>query len=299
MQMTTKLPLRDLAAIVVCTFAWGTTWYAITWQLGHVDPIVSVTYRFALASMVLFVWCGVRGEAMRLSPSQHLAALGVGFFTFAIDYAFVYWAEERVTSAVVAVMFATLSFINLIVFRFAFKQRAPRTAWIAAGLGTLGVVLLSWSELLHANMDRRAITGLAMALTAVVGAAFGNVFARRGEEAGAPLAASTAWSMAYGSLLLAAYALVTDRAWAFDARWPYMISLLYLALMGSVVAFLLYYGLARRRGYSTASYISALTPLLAMTVSSIFEGKHWGRAAIGGVALVIVGQWLLLRTRKT
>jgi drug/metabolite transporter (DMT)-like permease len=80
--------------------------------------------------------------------------------------------------------------------------------------------------------------------------------------------------------------------------WPYVLSLLHLAINGSVVAFLLYFGLARRRGYVTASYISALTPPVAMTVSSFFEARHWGPAALLGVAFVLSGQLLLLRTRK-
>src|SRR5688572_2061758 len=127
--------MLDLTSIAICTLAWGTTWYVITWQLGTVDPIVSLVYRFALAAFLLFIWCAIRREPLRLSASQHRAAFGVGLFTFAIDYAFVYWAEERVVSAAVAVMFAAMSFMNLLMFRWAFKQRAPRTAWIASGLG--------------------------------------------------------------------------------------------------------------------------------------------------------------------
>lgn len=138
---------QDFIAIVVCTFAWGTTWYAITHQLGVVDAVVSVTYRFALAAALLFAWCALRGETLKLTRAQHLAAFGVGLFTFAIDYAFVYWAEERVTSAVVAVVFAALAFVNLVVFRIAFGQRASALAWVAASLGVAGVGLLSWEVL--------------------------------------------------------------------------------------------------------------------------------------------------------
>src|SRR6185295_9205210 len=98
----------DITAIVVCTLCWGTTWFAITLQLGVVDPVVSVVYRFAFAAALLFAWCALRGEKIGLTRAQHLAAFGVGFSTFTINYTLVYWAEERVTSAVVAVVFATM-----------------------------------------------------------------------------------------------------------------------------------------------------------------------------------------------
>lgn len=288
----------DIAAIVVCTLAWGTTWFAITLQLGVVDPVVSITYRFGLAAALLFAWCVLRRETLKLTRAQHLAAFGIGLFTFAIDYAFVYWAEERVTSAVVAVVFAALAFINLIVFRIAFAQRAAPLAWFAAGLGVIGVALLSWEEIVSSNMSARAWTGIGLTLAGVLAAAVGNVYARRAELAGAGVAASTGWAMAYGTVLLALFALFTGKAWTFEFAWPYVLSLLHLAIVGSVIAFLLYYGLARRRGYALASYISALTPPVAMTVSALFEDKSWGLLALGGVALVLLGQVLLMRSRR-
>jgi len=288
----------DLTAIGVCTLAWGTTWYAITHQLGVVDPVISVTYRFALAAALLFAWCAVRREQIALTRVQHAAAFGMGFFTFAIDYTFVYWAEERVTSAVVAVVFAAMAFVNLVIFRVAFAQRAPMLAWGAAGLGVIGVFLLSWEEINSAAFGARAFAGVALTFAGVFAAAIGNVYARRGELAGAPVAALTGWSMGYGAVILAFVSIVTGKAWTFELSGPYVISLAHLAIVGSVIAFLLYYGLARRRGYATASYISALTPPVAMTVSALFEGKSWGVLALAGVALVLAGQVLLLRSKQ-
>lgn len=288
----------DIVAIVVCTLAWGTTWYAITLQLGVVDPIVSVVYRFALASVLLCAWCMLRGESLALTREQHLAAFGVGAFTFAVNYAFVYWAEERVSSAVVAVLFASLAFGNLIGFRIAFKQRPSVLAWLAASLGIAGVALLSWEELASARFGGVAFTGIAFTMIGVLGSVIGNIYARQGELAGARVAPMTGWAMVYGTLLLALYALVTGKAWNVELSWSYALSLLHLAVNGSVVAFLLYYGLARRRGYATASYISALAPPVAMVVSTLFEGKTWGLLALGGVALTLAGQVLLLRARR-
>jgi drug/metabolite transporter (DMT)-like permease len=259
--------ILDLAAVAVCTLVWGTTWFAITFQLGRVDPVVSLVYRFALAAVLLILWCRVRSLPLRLTRVQHLAACGVGFFTFTIDYLFIYLAEARVASAVVAVMFSTLALVNLAAFRIAFGQRAPLRAWTAAALGTAG-------------------------------AAVGNVFARRGETAGASVAGITTWSIAYGAVMLSLFALLSGRQWEFESTLAYVASLIYLAIFGSVIAFLFYYGLARRRGYATAAYITALTPPVAMLMSTLFEGKTWTATAISGLVLVVLGQWLLLRTRR-
>jgi len=291
-------PFADLIAIVVCTLAWGTTWYAITLQFGVVDPVVSVVYRFALAALLIFAWCKLRGETTSLSRAQHIAAFGVGFSTFTINYTLVYWAEERVTSAVVAVLFAAMAFANLIGFRIAFGQRSSMLAWIAAALGIAGVALMSWQEIAAANFSAEAMTGIGMTLAGVAAAVVGNVYARRGELAGAGVAASTGWAMAYGAAALAVFTLITGKAWTFEPTWTYVLSLAHLAVNGSVLAFLLYYGLARRRGYAAASYISALTPPVAMLVSAMFEGKSWGLLALGGVVLVLFGQFLLLRARR-
>ena len=157
---------------------------------------------------------------------------------------------------------------------------------------------MSWEEIARADMNTRALAGVGLTFGAVFAASAANVFARRGELAGSKVAPITAWAMVYGTIVLVAYALATGKTWAFEPTWTYAVSLLHLSLIGSVVAFLLYYGLARRRGYATASYISALTPPVAMLVSSALEGKTWGALAFFGVALVLAGQALLLRVKR-
>jgi drug/metabolite transporter (DMT)-like permease len=286
----------DLAAIAVCTVAWGTTWYVVTLQLGVVDAMVSLVYRFGIASALLLLWCVARREALAMSRRQHAMAAGLGLFGFTLSYAFTYEAEARVVSAVVAVLFAALAFVNLVAFRLAFGQTARPSSWAAAALGAAGVGLLSWGEVAQARHAARPIAGLALSILGVLGTAVGNVFARRGEKAGAPLAASTAWATVYGTLFLALYVLATRRIWSFDPSRRYVLSLIYLAAIGSVVAFLLFFRVARSRGYTVASYIFALTPILAMTMSTLFEGKSWNAMGLGGVGLVLLGQWMLLRT---
>jgi len=136
--MSPRHQLLDYTAIAICTLAWGTTWFAITLQFGVVDPVVSIVYRFALASALLFFWGALRTEPIKLSRAQHAGALGVGVFGIAMDHSLTYWGEECVASGVVAVIFAALAIVNLITFRIAFRQGAPRSAWMAARVFRIG-----------------------------------------------------------------------------------------------------------------------------------------------------------------
>ena len=285
----------DLVAIGICTLAWGTTWYAVTLQFGTVHAMVSLVYRFALASLLLVLWCAVKRETLAMTRRQHLMMAGLGFFGFTLSYAFTYEAEERVVSAVVAVLFAALAFLNIALFRLVLGHRARPVAWAAAALGTFGVGLLSWGEIAHSQRSEGAIVGIGLSLAGVVATATGNVFARKGEEAGTSLAASTTWATLYGLIFLVVYVLASRTPWGFEPTLRYVLSLLYLGSFGSVVAFLLFFRVARSRGYTTASYILALCPILAMVMSTLFEAKRWSAIELAGVALVLAGQWMLLR----
>jgi drug/metabolite transporter (DMT)-like permease len=293
-----KADAVDLSSVAVCSIVWGTTWFAITLQLGVVPPVVSVVYRFTLAAALLFAWLLLTRQPVRLTRPQHLAAMGQGVFTFALDYSLVYMAEERIPSAVVAVMFAGMAYINLVVFRVLHGQRAAKGAWIGAALGVLGVGVMSAAELVRAEMEASAVFGVSMAAAGVTAATIGNLFAHRGQQAGAPVGASVGWAMVYGTAALALYVVVSGTPWRFEPTAEYVGSLVYLAAFGSVLTFLVYFALARRRGYGFASYIGAMTPPIAMLMSVAFEGARFGWMAVAGLALVLGGQVLLMRAPR-
>jgi len=287
-----------LVGIGVCALIWGTTWYAITFQLGAVDPVVSVVLRFGLASGLLALMVKATGGSLKMTRSQHLMTAGQGLFSFAISYAFVYGAEEKIASAVVAVIFATLAFLNLILFRVLSRQKASSASWMGAGLGVAGVAVLSAGEVLGAGLGAHAVAGISFAVIAVVASAFGNWFAFRAQGAGATVLAGTAWAMAYGTGALILYSLATGVSWQVAWSPAYVLSLLYLAVFGSVVAFALYFTIARLRGHALASYVSALTPPIAMLVSVSFEGAQFGWWALAGLGLVLGGQVCLIKAPK-
>ncbi|WP_292127118.1 EamA family transporter [Brevundimonas sp.] len=293
-----RTTLLGIGGVMICAIIWGTTWYAITLQLGTVAPLASIVWRFGLAAAVLFIGCLVFRQNLRLTRAQHLAALAQGAFAFSISYSFTYASEAHVASAIVAVTFASLTFLNLVLFRLAAGQKAALASWGGALLGLAGVSVLSGGEVLKAGLDGEAALGVGLALVAVTASAFGNFFAWKGQVRGSAAIPSTAWAMAYGTGLLALYGLVTGAQFTIDPSFTYVGSLLYLALFGSVIAFGLYFTIARTIGYAMASYVSALTPPIAMLVSVLFEGAHFGWTALAGLLLVLSGQALMIRAPK-
>jgi drug/metabolite transporter (DMT)-like permease len=293
-----RATLLGIGGVLVCAVIWGTTWYGITLQLGTVAPLASIVWRFGLAAALLFLGCLIFRQKLRLTGPQHLAALGQGVFAFSISYSFTYAAEGHVASAIVAVTFASLTFINLVLFRLAAGQKAAGLSWGGAILGLVGVAVLSGGEVLSAGFDRRAALGVGLALIATTASAFGNFFAWKGQTRGSMAIPSTAWAMAYGTGLLVIYGLATGVEFTIDPTFTYIGSLLYLSVFGSVIAFGLYFTIARMIGYAMASYISALTPPIAMLVSVLFEGARFGWPALAGLLLVLSGQALLIRAPK-
>lgn len=289
--------MSNPALFLTATLIWGSTWLGITFQLGVVPPEVSVAYRFALAAALLAAWCAWRGVPLRFSRRDHAFLAGTGATLFGFNYVTVYWAERFVPSGLVAVVFATIVFMSPVGMRLAFGTPMSARTLVAATLGVAGVALLFLPELDAARHGGSAALGIAFALVSTAIATAGNLFAVRNHQAGLPTFPATAWGMAYGALAAALSAAVTGAAWTFDPRPPYVLSLLYLAVFGSIAAFGAYLTLLKRVGAGPSSFVGVATPVVAMLLSTLFEGYRWTWVAVLGVALAIAGNVLALRPR--
>ncbi len=289
--------MSNPALFLTATLIWGSTWLGITFQLGVVPPEVSVAYRFALAAALLAAWCAWRGVPLRFSRRDHAFLAGTGATLFGFNYVTVYWAERFVPSGLVAVVFSTIVFMSPVGMRLAFGTPLAARTFVAATLGVVGVALLFLPELEAARHGGNAALGIALALVSTAIATAGNLFAVRNHQAGLPTFPATAWGMAYGALAAALSAAVTGAAWTFDPRPPYVLSLLYLAVFGSIAAFGAYLTLLKRVGAGPSSFVGVATPVVAMLLSTLFEGYRWTWVAVLGVALAIAGNVLALRPR--
>jgi len=277
------------------TLIWGSTWFAIKFQLGVVDPEVSVAYRFALAALILAAWCAASGRSLALPRRAHawMALQGVTFF--GLNYVAVYEAEQRLASGLVAVAFSTIVFMTPFGARVAFGTPVAARTLAGAVLGVAGISLLFLPELRAAGEGGANAVGLAFAIASPAIAALGNLVSMRMQRDQLPVLASTAWGMAYGALAVAIVAGAAGASWTFDPRAPYVLSLLYLAVFGSIAAFAAYLTLLKRAGPGPSSFVGVATPVVAMLVSTVFEDYRWTWIGAMGVALAAIGNVIALR----
>ena len=277
-----------------CVLIWGSTWLAITFQLGTVAPEISVGYRFLAASVALFLYCRWRRLELRFGLHHHIELLFFGAWMFCISYVFVYYAETYIISAMVAVAYSASPMLNMLMSRVFFST--PMTARVTAGavFGIAGIVCVFWHEFANLSSSRNAELGALFAGLAVVASSLGSMSAMRIHSRGYSTWSTMAWGMFYGGLLALLVGVVLGKPLSFEVTAGYVGTLVYLAMFGSVVAFACFLTLQVRIGAARASYIGVMTPVVALMVSFFFENLALGWLTIFGVALLIVGNVVIL-----
>lgn len=274
---------------------WASTWHVILYQLGEVPVLNSVAWRFALASALLLALARWRGESLAMPLQAHGLMLATGIVQYGGNYWSVYEAERHIPTGLVAVLFSLMVFGNALLGRIFFKQRVESRFLLAAGGGVAGVVLVFWPEIASTGARPGAWLGLGLGLAAVAAACVGNMLTLTLTRRGLPLVPVLAWSMGYGAAFLVAVALAGGVGLHFDARPAYLASLLYLALLGSVTAFVLYFKLAQAQGPARAALTGVVIPVIALGVSALLEGWRPSAMALAGMGLSLLSLYIATR----
>ena len=285
---------------VLAVLIWGSTWFAIRFQLGVVDESVSLVYRFGLAAVLLLGWCLLRGFSLRFKWRDHIAMAAQGACLFSINYLLFYWCTGLITSGLVAVIFSTVIVMNIVNGAVFLKRKINPLVLLAAVIGLIGIVMVFWEEISSTQDARQedVLAGLGIGLVATYFASLGNILSARNQAAGLPVMQSNAIGMAYGAIVMTLYALLTGTSFTMDWSMPYIASLVYLSVFGSIIAFGAYLSLIGQIGADRAAYATVLFPIVALLISSVFEGFEWTVLSLAGMALVLAGNVLIVG-RKT
>jgi len=282
----------------VTVLIWGSTWIAIEYQLGVVEPEVSVFIRYALASALLFAWCFAKGINLRFPRRAHVQFALLGLLLFGLNYILTYQAQQHITSALSAIVFSTMLWLNMLNAWIFFGVRSGARVWIGSVAGVAGILLLFIPQIESLSMTDATLFGAVLCLMGAFVASLGNMVSQGAQKSGLPILQSNAWGMLYGSVLTGAIALYQGHSFAIDWSASYLLSLAFLVVFGSIVAFGAYLTLLGRIGAHKAGYALVMFPVVALVISFFFEGLEPSWNILGGVALVLLGNVFVLREGK-
>jgi drug/metabolite transporter (DMT)-like permease len=277
---------------------WGSSWYGIEQQLGVVAPQVSLAYRFLLAAAILVTFCLLRRRSLRFAPRAYALMALQGACLFCGNYILFYFAGMHIVSGLLAVCFSTMSVMNIVNLAMFFRQPIDRRALVAALVGLTGLALVFYPEVRNGALGSEPAIGFGLSLLATYFASLGNMVSVKLKVLAIPVIESNTIGMSFGAAGCVLLALFAGAEFNYDPRPAYTVALFGLALFATVIGFGCYLTLVQRIGAARAAYSSVMFPVIALSLSTLLEGYRWSPLARLGVALVLLGNLLVLTRRR-
>ncbi|MEM0939066.1 MAG: EamA family transporter [Bacteroidota bacterium] len=287
--------INTATLFLIPSVIWGSTFFAIKFQLGMVDPTWSVSYRFVLAGIILLTYSKIRRLNLSFSSKQHLFMLLQGIFLFGLNYWLVYVAEKELISALVAVAFSTIIFLNILFGTLFLRRKTEGKVYLGAFLGIVGTYLLFSNDLMGVSSEELPVVPLILCFASVVIASLGNITSVFNQSNALPVIQTNAFGMLYGGLFIGLIALMSGKSFAFDLSLAYTVSLLYLSIFGSIVAFGAYLTLIGKIGADKGAYVLIVIPVIAVVLSVFFENYLFTFQVLIGIALILGGNLIIIR----
>jgi len=294
--------MYNLALYLITIAIWGSTWIGIKYQIGVVPPLQSVAYRFLLAGLLMQIVLIALGRLRWFTPAAHMQFVVLGASLFCWNYALMYLATETgLTTGLIAVLFSALITMNILNSALFFGERPQGFVLLGAATGLIGISLLFAEDIAALSENPGLLHGILFVVAGTYLASLGNMMSKRLQRQGMNVTATNGWSMTYGGLMLLAVILVLPEPLTFDPSPSYVITLVLLAVFGSLVAFWSFLTLLGRVGAERAAYAMIVFPIWALILSSMFEGFTWSPLKLAGVAVVLLGNLIVsgrLRLRR-
>jgi len=283
---------------IIPALIWGSTWYAIKFQLGTVDPLASVIYRFALAAILLIGYCLITKRSLKFTLQEHLRIALQGVLLFGFNYWLVYQSEEFLSSGLVAVGFSTLIFFNIFFGGLFLGNKIDKKVIFSAISGLTGTAIIFKEELLAFEAGGDGLKGLLLLVLSIMVASMGNIASAKNSSLKIPVVQATALGMTYGFVIMFTLSLFLGKTFTIDTNPEYLISLAYLTLFGSIIAFVAYLTLISRIGPDKAAYAIVVVPVVAVIISTFLEDFNFTIYTAIGMLLLLAGNVLALYKKK-
>ncbi|OWV28967.1 DMT family transporter [Halomonas campaniensis] len=277
---------------------WGSTWLAIAWQVGDVAVPVSVFYRFLIAALLLLAGLTLLRRRQALQARDHLFCLVQGGCVFGLNFYCFYTAAGYLPSGLIAILFSMSILFNAANGYLFFRTPVPRVFYLALALGLPGMALIFWQDLVTVEATWGLLGAIGLALLGTYGFSLGNMVSVRHQRRGLQINTTNAFAMLYGGMLMGLIAWVQGASFSLPAEPIYLGALVYLAVIGSVGGFGAYFMLVGRIGAGKAAYATVLFPLVALALSTVFEGYQWHADALIGLAMIVSGNLLMFNAHR-
>lgn len=277
-----------LYALVVVI--WGTTWIAITLQQqSGISVSVAVFWRFFISAMVLFAFVSLNRKLQKLAAQDHLFCVLQACCIFGFNFVCFYYAVQYISSGLEAVIFSMAVIFNTLNSKLFFAQQVSTRFYPAALFGVLGIVALFWHDVVGTTLNNHTLIGIGLCILGTYGFSLGNMISTRHQKHGLDIFTTNAYAMLYGALLMALISWFKQDDFFPSMQFSAVSALLYLAIFGSVIGFTAYFYLVGRIGAAKAAYSTLLFPLVALVISTLWEGYQWHFNAVIGVILILCG----------
>lgn len=287
---------RNMFLFSICSLIWGTTWFAIKFQVDSTSAIVGVFYRFLIAAIIMFLINVIFiKKNLKFPWENHKFFILQGLFNFCLNYILTYISEQSISSGLVAVTFSTLIYFNMFGMKIFYKKEITKNIIYGAILGFMGMILLFWKEIANFNADQATIVGIIIGIVATLFASIGNMFAYRNHQLKIPVMTFNAYGMLYGAFFSLILGLFMGESFVFPTTPSFLLSLGYLSIFGTIIAFYAYQTLVGTIGADRAAYTSIINPVIAILISSIFENITFTPQLFIGILLCFSGNLIALR----
>lgn len=287
----------NILLFALCALIWGSTWFFIKLQIATTSPLISVLYRFVISVILLFLICHLFKRPLKFDSKTHRFLFLQGIFNFSLNYILTYKAETLAPSAIVALSFTSLVYFNTFGLYFFFKKPVGKQVLVGGLLGGIGIYLLFYKDFVGLDSSHQPLIALGIGLLASVCASIGNMISHHLHERKIPVLSFNFWGMLYGSICTLVVCLVDGEKFSIEMTPQFIYSTLYLAIIGTVVAFGFYFHLLGRIGAAKASFTSIVSPAIAVLVSGVFENFQLTSLVMMGVTLILIGNAVTLATR--
>jgi drug/metabolite transporter (DMT)-like permease len=289
--------MNNFFLFIITLFCWSPTWYVIKFQLGYVDPLVSVFYRFLMAAIIIFIYLIYKNKNLKFSLNQHLWFLFFGVCLYSLNYVFFYLSNTYLISAFPAIVFSTVVIMNILGEGFYFKKKPSLKTLLGATIGMIGIIIIFNDEIFNFSLANGTHVGLFLALLGTFCASTGNMVHQRNLNNNFPLIPTIAYAMLYGSLVTLLITQIKGTELLFEYSFSYIASLAYLSIVGSIFAFIFYLRLLEKVGAGRAGYVGVVMPVLALLISTVFEDLEWQQDLIIGLPILIIGAVLVINQK--